>query len=68
MTDTEFSDALREAYGADLDALTVTETLDVADSLRSIAAALPGMDPHAVRAAALVAEAATLVEHRAGIS
>ncbi len=62
-----FTAAVDAATGRPLDELTVTEALDVAERLRSIVAALPAPSPRDVHLAALLTDAAALVERAAGI-
>lgn len=62
------TDALVAEHGPTLDALTVTEALDVADQLRAIAAALPGSSPLDAHVADRLTEAADVVERRAGVT
>ena len=63
MTDTpNLTEHLDAAHAAQLDTLSTTEALDVADRLRAIATAL---DPDAYTAA--LTDAATYVERRSGI-
>jgi hypothetical protein len=66
---TDDLDAVTEAaIGRPLDTLDVTLALDVADQLRAIVAALPATTAGDKHLAALLTEAAELVERRAGIT
>lgn len=59
------AELLDAEHADDLDALSSTEALDVADRLRSTADALADADP---AGAARLRDAAEHVEHRAGIT